>query len=49
MASSFRTFPDFHGRKTNDTILHELFLELETVCLRDASDRASTFYVVDGM
>lgn len=37
-----------HGRQSNDTILENLYLELEACCTYPPSRAASTFYAVDG-
>ncbi|KAI1114869.1 hypothetical protein F5Y14DRAFT_413181 [Nemania sp. NC0429] len=48
LATSFRTFPDYDGMRTNDTVLHQLKLELETVCSTMPLASASTLFAVDG-
>ncbi|KAJ5787748.1 hypothetical protein N7457_002738 [Penicillium paradoxum] len=49
LATSYRTYPNMHGRESNDTILETLHLELEACCTYPASHAASTFYAVDGV
>jgi hypothetical protein len=34
--------------RTNDTVLHQLKLELETVCSNTPRESASTMFAVDG-
>lgn len=48
LATSFRTYPNTHGRRTNDSISHTLNLEIETCCSTAPAHTAATFYVVDG-
>lgn len=48
LATSYRTYPNMHGRQSNDTILENLYLELEACCTYPPSRAASTFYAVDG-
>ncbi|OQD62124.1 hypothetical protein PENPOL_c013G02160 [Penicillium polonicum] len=49
LATSYRTYPNMHGRQSNDTILENLYLELEACCTYPPSRAASTFYAVDGV
>ncbi|CZT24375.1 uncharacterized protein RCC_10100 [Ramularia collo-cygni] len=46
LATTFRSFPNYVG--INDTMLHEVHLELEVACVQQANSRASTLYIVDG-
>lgn len=48
LASSYRSFPDYDGERVNDTILHQLRLELEATCTAGPTREASTLYAVDG-
>jgi hypothetical protein len=48
LATSYRTFPDYDGMRTNDTVLHQLKLELEAVCSTTPREAASTLFAVDG-
>jgi len=49
LGSTFRTFPDVLADRTNDTILHQLYMSLESACISHPTRLASTFFVVDGM
>ncbi|KAE8315359.1 hypothetical protein BDV41DRAFT_531755 [Aspergillus transmontanensis] len=49
LATNYRTHPNMHGRKSNDTIVEVLHLELEACCTYLPSPAASTFYAVDGV
>jgi hypothetical protein len=49
LGSSFRTFPDVLADRTNDTILHQLYMSLESACISHPTRLASTLFVVDGI
>lgn len=48
LASSFRTFPDYDGEQSNDTIVTQLRLELEAACTTEVTDAASRMYILEG-
>jgi hypothetical protein len=49
LGSTFRTFPDVLADRTNDTILHQLYMSLESACISHPTQMASTLFVVDGI
>lgn len=48
LATSYRTYPNMHGRSSNDTIRQAMDLELEACCTYPLSKLASAFYAIDG-
>jgi hypothetical protein len=49
LGSTFRTFPDVLADRTNDTVLHQLYMSLESACISHPTRLASTFFAVDGI
>jgi hypothetical protein len=49
LGSTFRTFPDVLADRTNDTMLHQLYMSLESACISHPTQLASTLFVVDGI
>lgn len=49
LATSWRTYPDYDGTRTNDTLQDALDLELEATCTSDVADDASRLWVIEGI
>lgn len=48
LATSFRTYSRIGDVYTNDTVAHQLRLEMEVVCTTFASARSSILFIIDG-
>ncbi|CAJ2505829.1 Uu.00g132230.m01.CDS01 [Anthostomella pinea] len=48
LATSFRTYVDYDGDRSNNTVQREMQQIVEATCTTGASDQASTLWIVDG-